>query len=177
MWVFGRLWQEGGQHSRGPKSSLLNYDFFPVHLAHNTLQRSALTCNRILRFFSSFCAIQRSARSLRRFLIEFPKSGCGGGGLPSDKAPPIARCRPLARAGWRAACGACTGAGIGRLPASHAVGCQNPFSKFPHTKSGSCRPLGAPHPGAAGPEPKTTSRVYEKGRPKGSPGERLGASQ
>ena len=68
------------------------------------------------------------------------------------------------------------GAANGGLRVSQAAGCQNPFSKFAHTKSAPCRHLGAPHPAAAGPGPKTTSRVCEKGRLKGSPGERSGAS-
>ena len=159
--------------------------FFCVHLAHHASHRSAPGVNRILRFSSSYCAIQISARLLRRFLIEFPKSVPRGAtprlGYPPISRPQLRRVQATGagdRAGApRRACRARTGAGTGGLPASQAVGCQNPFSKFPHTKSGSSRPLGAPHPGAAGPDPKTTSRVYEKGRPKGSPGERSGASQ
>lgn len=52
-----------------------------MHLAQQASHCSALTANRILRFFSLFRAITCSARTLRRFLIEFPKSR--GGGLPS----------------------------------------------------------------------------------------------
>ena len=156
-----------------------------MHLADQASHCSALTVNRILRFFSFFCAITCPARTLRRFLIEFPKSRCGG--LPSGLATlwfgPLVQaaeghwCGAGGRRAPQWACTGCTGAEIGGSPASQAVGCQNPFSKFSHTKSGPCRPLGAPHPGAAGFEPKTTPRVYEKGRPKGSPGERSGASQ
>jgi hypothetical protein len=107
MRVFGCFHQKGTQQSTAPKSSAFNPQFLFVHLTHQASHCSALTVNRVLRIFSLFCAITCPAWTLRRFLIECPKSRGGGGyplvWLPSGLVP---ACRPLKAtgAGGRAAC-------------------------------------------------------------------------
>lgn len=161
---------------RGLNSQHSIPDFLSVHAASQGSQRYPGSVNRAFRFPSFVCATYRPCGIAVRLAIELrilvPGATPWSGATPRlGSAICAARgCRTQGAAQWARA--PCTGGTLGGVPATHAVGCQNPFSKFPHTKSASCWPLGAPRPGAAGPGPKTTSRVYEKGRPKGSPSER-----
>ena len=79
--LFGSFHQKATQQWTERKYSASNLRFFSVHPAHQASQCSARSVNRVLRFFSSFCAITWPARTLRRFLIEFAKSRGGGATL------------------------------------------------------------------------------------------------